>query len=297
MHTGFWALPGQKISLKEGTTVETPTIEELKEKARQMRLMAVTMIHEAKSGHPGGSLSAADLVAALYFREMHYDAANPKWEDRDRFILSKGHVAPIQYAALILAGFVPEDTIHTLRQKGSPFQGHPDSKKCPGIEISTGSLGQGVSPAVGMAIAAKRDGRKSRVFALIGDGEAQEGQIWEALQCAATYKLDNFMAVLDVNKLQIDGTTDEVSPNRDFVAKLDAWGFDTVEIDGHDMTAICEALDALRGRQDGTPKAIVMHTTKGKGVSYMENKVEWHGLAPSDDEYAVAVRELEKVGA
>ena len=178
--------------------------------------------------------------------------------------------------------------------KGSPFQGHPDSKKCPGIEISTGSLGQGISPAVGMAIAAKRDGKNYRVFVLLGDGECQEGQVWEALQCAATYRLDNFIAIIDKNNLQLDGTTDEVSPNRDFVAKLNAWGYETREIDGHDMQAILDALDKFReSRGNGIPKGLVMNTVKGKGVSYMENSCEWHGMVPNEQQYEQAMQELE----
>jgi transketolase len=266
----------------------------LKGQAIELRKLVVTMVYEAQSGHVGGSLSAADLVTALYFREMNIRPEDPKWPDRDRFVLSKGHVAPILYAALATLGYVPMETIHTLRKKGSPFQGHPDSKKCPGIEISTGSLGQGISPAVGMAIAAKRDGKNYRVFVLLGDGECQEGQVWEALQCAATYRLDNFIAIIDKNNLQIDGTTDEVSPNRDFVAKLNAWGYETREIDGHDMQAILDALDKFReSRGNGIPKGLVMNTVKGKGVSYMENSCEWHGMVPNEQQYEQAMQELE----
>ncbi len=233
------------------------------------------------------------MVTALYFREMDIKPEDPKWADRDRFVLSKGHVAPIQYAALAALGYVPMESIHTLRKKGSPFQGHPDSKKCPGIEISTGSLGQGLSPAVGMALAGKRDGRDYRVFALIGDGESQEGQIWEAIQSAATYELDNLYVILDKNNLQIDGTTDEVSPNRDMVAKFEAWGLETLELDGHDMQAICDAFDALRDQANGRPKALVLNTVKGRGVSYMENVCGWHGAAPNTQQYEQAMSELE----
>lgn len=269
------------------------SVRELEEQAKELRKLAVTMVYEAQSGHPGGSLSAADVVTALYFREMDIKPEDPKWPDRDRFVLSKGHVAPIQYAALAALGYVPMESIHTLRKKGSPFQGHPDSKKCPGIEISTGSLGQGLSPAVGMALAGKRDGRDYRVFALIGDGESQEGQIWEAIQSAATYELDNLYVILDKNNLQIDGTTDEVSPNRDMVAKFEAWGLETLELDGHDMQAICDAFDALRDQANGRPKALVLNTVKGRGVSYMENVCGWHGAAPNTQQYEQAMSELE----
>lgn len=268
------------------------SVRELEEQAKELRKLAVTMVYEAQSGHPGGSLSAADVVTALYFREMDIKPEDPKWADRDRFVLSKGHVAPIQYAALAALGYVPMESIHTLRKKGSPFQGHPDSKKCPGIEISTGSLGQGLSPAVGMALAGKRDGRDYRVFALIGDGESQEGQIWEAIQSAATYELDNLYVILDKNNLQIDGTTDEVSPNRDMVAKFEAWGLETLELDGHDMQAICDAFDALRDQANGRPKALVLNTVKGRGVSYMENVCGWHGAAPNTQQYEQAMSEL-----
>lgn len=274
--------------------VQSVTTEELKERAKQLRKTAVQMIYEAQSGHPGGSLSAADVVANLYFREMRFDPSNPKWEDRDRFVLSKGHVAPIVYAALAITGFVPMDTIHTLRKKGSPFQGHPDSKKCPGIEISTGSLGQGISTAVGMAIGVKRDGRDSRVYTLVGDGETQEGQVWEAIQCAHTYKLDNFTVIIDDNNLQIDGHCDEVSPNLDFVEKLEAFGYDAVEIDGHDMQAISDAFDRFREMKNGKPKGLVLKTIKGKGVSYMEDVAGWHGTAPNTEQYEQAMEELEK---
>lgn len=274
--------------------VQPVTTAELEERAKALRKTAIMMIYEAKSGHPGGSLSAADIVANLYYREIRFDPANPKWADRDRFVLSKGHVAPIQYAALAHLGFVPFDTVHTLRKLGSPFQGHPDSKKCPGIEISTGSLGQGVSAAVGMAIGLKRDGRGSRVYALVGDGETQEGQVWEAIQCANTYKLDNFTVIIDENNLQIDGHCDEISPNLDFVAKLMAFGYDVERVDGHDMQAVSDAFDRLRSLRNGRPKALIANTVKGKGVSYMEDIAGWHGAAPDDEQYAQAVIEIEK---
>lgn len=274
------------------TGMRNSSIEELKQMAIELRKTALTMIHEAKSGHPGGSLSAADVVTALYFREMNIDPSNPKWEDRDRFVLSKGHVCPIQYSALALRGFVPLDTIYTLRQFGSPFQGHPDMKKCPGIDISTGSLGQGLSCAVGMALGGKRDEKTYRVFAMLGDGECQEGQIWEAAQSAVKYQLDNLVVFVDDNGLQIDGTTDEIMPNQDLEKKFAAFGFETKRIDGHSMEEIVETLDYVREAKNGKPKCIVLNTVKGKGVSFMENSVGWHGVAPNDVEYLQAIEEL-----
>jgi len=268
------------------------SVEELKQKAIEMRKTAITMIHKAQSGHPGGSLSAADLMTALYFKEMNIDPENPYWEDRDRFVLSKGHVCPIQYSALALRGFVPFETIYTLREYGSPFQGHPDMKKCPGIDISTGSLGQGLSCAVGMAIAGKRDEKEYRVFSLLGDGECQEGQIWEAAQTAVKYQLDNLVVFVDNNRLQIDGTTDEVMPLQDIEKKFQAFGFETKRIDGHSMEAIVETLDEVREAKNSLPKCIVLDTVKGKGVSYMENVADWHGVAPNDKELELALVEI-----
>lgn len=272
--------------------VSNITVEELKEKAIQLRQTAVTMVYHAQSGHPGGSLSAADFVTALYFREMNVKPEDPEWADRDRFVLSKGHVAPIQYAALAHRGFVPMETVKTLREYKSPFQGHPDSKKCPGIDISTGSLGQGLSCAVGMALAGKLDKKDYRVFAVIGDGEAQEGQIWEAAQSAVKYKLDNLIVFLDDNGLQIDGPTDEIMPNLDLEKKFEAFGFTTKRIDGHSMEEILETLDEVKNVKDGKPKCIVCNTIKGKGVSFMENVVGWHGKAPNEEEYEKAMEEL-----
>ncbi|OXS76631.1 transketolase [Domibacillus enclensis] len=268
------------------------SIQELKDKAVELRQAAVTMVYKAQSGHPGGSLSAADIISALYFKEMDIDPENPKWEDRDRFVLSKGHVAPIQYAALALKGFVPYETVNTLRQYGSPFQGHPDMKKCPGIDISTGSLGQGLSCAVGMALAGKRDEKEYRVFAMVGDGECQEGQIWEAAQTAVKYELDNLIVFVDYNRLQIDGTTDEIMPLQDIEKKFEAFGFETKNIDGHSMEEITAVLDEIRESENKLPKCIVANTVKGKGVSYMENVVNWHGVAPNDQEYEQAMEEL-----
>ncbi|WP_328285169.1 transketolase [Bacillus sp. 1NLA3E] len=278
--------------MNEVTEMKDISVEELKQKAIELRKAALTMIHKAQSGHPGGSLSAADIVAALYFREMNVDPNNPKWEDRDRFVLSKGHVCPIQYSALALLGFVPYETIYTLREFGSPFQGHPDMKKCPGIDISTGSLGQGLSCAVGMALGGKRDSKDYRVFAILGDGECQEGQIWEAAQSAVKYQLDNLVVFVDDNGLQIDGTTDEIMPNQDLEKKFHAFGFETRRIDGHSMEEIVETLDYVREAKNGKPKCIVCNTVKGKGVSFMENVVGWHGVAPNDEQFELAIAEV-----
>jgi len=270
------------------------TIEELELQAAVVRKTLLQMIHEARSGHPGGSLSAADMMTALYFYEMRVDPANPKWEDRDRFVLSKGHVCPVLYTALMLRGFFPMEEVHNLRKKGSILQGHPDMKRTPGVDISTGSLGQGLSTAVGMAIAAKRDGRKLRVFVMLGDGECNEGQIWEAAQSASKYQLDNLIILVDNNTLQNDGTCDAIMPTLDLATKFKAFGFDVLEIDGHSMEAIVAALCATR--QEGIrPRCIVAHTVKGKGVSFMENVVMWHGMAPDAAQYAQAIREIDRV--
>ncbi len=268
--------------------------EELKNIAKDLRKKVVTMIYEAQSGHPGGSLSAADFVTACYFSEMKVDPKNPKWEDRDRFVLSKGHVGPIQYAALGTLGFFPEADLHTLRKEGSKLQGHPNMK-CPGIDIPTGSLGQGLACAVGMAIGGKRDGKDYRVFAVLGDGECQEGEIWEAAQTANKYELDNLVVFVDNNNLQIDGTTDEVMPNISLGKKFEAFGFEVYEIDGHNMEEILRTFDTIRMRSHSKkPKCIFAHTIKGKGVSYMENSCSWHGVAPNKEEYEQAMKELEE---
>ena len=267
----------------------------LKRRAAQLRKVALTMIYEAQSGHPGGSLSAADFVAALYFSEMRIDPKNPKWEDRDRFVLSKGHVCPIQYSALGVLGYFPEEQLHTLRKEGSILQGHPDMKKCPGIDISTGSLGQGFACGAGMALAAKRDGKDYRVFVVIGDGESQEGEIWEAAQVCNKYQLDNLVVFCDYNNLQLDGTCDEVMPVLDLSKKFEAFGFETYDINGNSMEEIVATLDAIRESKNGKPKFILGRTVKGKGVSYMENVCGWHGKAPNQAEYEQAMAELEEV--
>lgn len=268
------------------------SVPQLREIATDLRKKVVSMVYKAQSGHPGGSLSAADFVTALYFREMDVDPANPRWEDRDRFVLSKGHVCPIQYAALATRGYFPMEVLDTLRQEGSILQGHPDMKKCPGIDISTGSLGQGFACGVGMALAAKNDGRDYRVFVVLGDGECQEGEIWEAAQIANKYKLDNIVVFVDDNNLQIDGTCDEVMPNLNLGRKFAAFGFETYEINGNDMQQVVDTLDSIREAQNGRPKCIFAHTVKGKGVSYMENSCAWHGIAPNQTEYEQAMQEL-----
>ena len=268
------------------------TIPELKKTATQMRMKVVDMIYKAQSGHPGGSLSAADFMTACYFYDMKVDPQNPRWPDRDRMILSKGHVCPIQYACLATLGFFPESELDTLRKEGSKLQGHPSMNKCPGIDISTGSLGQGLACGVGMALAGKMDKKDYQVYVVVGDGEAQEGEIWEAANTAHKYKLDNLVVFLDINNLQLDGTTDEVMPNGDLGKKFDAFGFEVIELDGHNMEEIVAALEKCRASKNGKPKCLYAHTVKGKGVSFMENVCGWHGVAPNKEQYEQAMTEL-----
>ncbi|MFV0528265.1 MAG: transketolase [Lachnospiraceae bacterium] len=269
-------------------------IRELEKKSIELKKKVISMIYKAQSGHPGGSLSAADYVTALYFQELNIDPQNPKWEDRDRFVLSKGHVCPIQYAALATRGYFDESELDTLRQEGSKLQGHPDMNKCPGIDISTGSLGQGLACGVGMAISAKRDEKTYRVFVVVGDGECQEGEIWEAAQTAYKYKLDNLIVFVDNNNLQIDGITDVVMPNIHLGKKFEAFGFDMYEINGHDMQAIVDTLARIKMSKNGKPKCIFANTVKGKGVSFMENECGWHGTAPNREQYIAAIKELDE---
>ena len=259
--------------------------------ACKVRMGIVEGTHSAKAGHPGGSLSAADLFTYLYFKEMNIDPANPKWEDRDRFVLSKGHTAPGLYAALAQRGFFPVEDLTTLRQIGSHLQGHPNMKLTPGVDMSTGSLGQGISTAVGMALAAKHTGKSCRVYTLLGDGEIQEGQVWEAMMAAAHYKLDNLCVIVDNNGLQIDGSIADVMSPYPIVDKMQAFGFEVVEVDGHDYDQL-EAVFAKARQTKGKPFGIVMKTIKGKDVSYMENQAGWHGKAPNDEEYEIAMNEL-----
>ena len=269
------------------------SIKELKNIATDMRMKVVDMIWKAQSGHPGGSLSAAEFVTACYFKYMNVDPKNPNWADRDRFVLSKGHVCPIQYAALGKLGYFPIETLDTLRKEGSPLQGHPSMVKCPGIDISTGSLGQGLACAVGMALAGKMDGKSYNVYCAVGDGEAQEGEIWEAANTAHKYELDNLIVFVDYNNLQIDDTCDEVMPNGDLGKKFEAFGWENIVVeDGNDMEQICAAIDKALASKNGKPKCLYAKTVKGKGVSYMENVCSWHGVAPNDKEYEQAMTEL-----
>ena len=259
--------------------------------ACKVRMGVIEGTHGAKAGHPGGSLSAADLFTYLYFKELDVDPKDPKREDRDRFVLSKGHTAPGLYAALALRGFFPVEDLPTLRHIDSYLQGHPNMDTVPGVDMSTGSLGQGVSCAAGMALAAKKMGRSCRVYALLGDGEIQEGQVWEAMMFACHYDLDNLCVIIDNNGLQIDGPVDQVMSPYPIPEKLRAFGAEVVEIDGHDFEQIEAAFEKARATK-GAPTAIVMKTVKGKGVSYMEGQAGWHGKAPNDEEYETAMSEL-----
>ena len=268
-------------------------IEALKQKAIEVRKALLTMIYQAQSGHPGGSLSAADLMTALYFYELNLRPEDPHWPERDRFVLSKGHVCPVLYTCLAMRGFFPMEQLSRLRKYGSILQGHPDMKRTPGIEISTGSLGQGVSAAVGMALGNRRKGNPGRVFCMLGDGECDEGQVWEAFEAASKYELGNLVVIIDHNGLQNDGPCETVMPLRSLHAKMEAFGFRTYTIDGHDMEAIVNTLDEIRSEQDPRPKAIVAKTVKGRGVSFMEGVVAWHGQAPDDAEYEQAMAEIE----
>ena len=263
----------------------------LKEKAKKIRKSIVSMIAEAKSGHPGGSLSATDILTALYFSEMNVDPANPKMEGRDRFVLSKGHAAPAIYATLAEKGYFSKDELMTLRKFGSRLQGHPDMKKLPGIEISTGSLGQGLSVANGMALNAKMFNENYRTYIILGDGEVQEGQIWEAAMTAAHYKLDNLCAFLDSNNLQIDGNVSEIMGVEPLDKKWEAFGWNVIKIDGHDFEQILSALDKARECKD-KPTMVIAKTIKGKGVSFMENVCGFHGVAPTLEELERALAEL-----
>ena len=266
-------------------------VERLEKQAVQIRHDIISMIHAAKAGHPGGSLSAVEMVTALYFHVLNIDPKNPKWEDRDRFVLSKGHTAPGLYAALALRGYFPEEDLLTLRQIGSHLQGHPNMNLTPGVDMSTGSLGQGVSTAAGMALAAKYQGKDCRVYTLLGDGEIQEGEVWEAFMFAHHYKLDNLCVIIDNNGLQIDGRVEDVMSPYPIPEKLRAFGFQVYEIDGHDFEQMETAFNQARETK-GVPSAIVMKTVKGKGVSFMENQAGWHGKAPNDEEFEIAMNEL-----
>ena len=269
---------------------------ELQKTANEVRKGIVTAVHSAKAGHPGGSLSAADLFTYLYFEEMNIDPKEPKKADRDRFVLSKGHTAPGLYAALANRGYFPVEDLKTLRHIGSYLQGHPDMKHIPGVDMSSGSLGQGISAAVGMALAGKMDNADYRVYTLLGDGEIQEGQVWEASMFAGHRKLDNLVVIVDNNGLQIDGKIEDVCSPYPIDKKFEALNFHVINVeDGNDFDKLAAAFKEAKETK-GMPTAIIMKTVKGKGVSYMENNAGWHGKAPNDEEYAIAMADLEKVG-
>ena len=269
---------------------------ELQKTANEIRKGIVTAVHSAKAGHPGGSLSAADVFTYLYFEELNIDPKDPKKADRDRFVLSKGHTAPGLYSTLAHKGFFPVEDLKTLRHVGSYLQGHPDMKHIPGVDMSSGSLGQGISTAVGMALSAKLSGDSYRVYTLLGDGEIQEGQVWEAAMFAGHRNLDNLVVMVDNNGLQIDGSIDEVCSPYPIGDKFKAFNFHVIDnVDAHDFDALKAAFDEAKGVK-GMPVAIVLKSVKGKGVSFMENKAGWHGKAPNDEEYAVAMADLEKAG-
>ena len=273
------------------TLYDDQTIQMLESKANLLRRHIIKMTFAAQSGHPGGSLSYADIVTALFFKVMRHRPSEPNWEDRDKFVLSKGHAAPVYYAALAESGYFPVEDLLSLRKLGSHLQGHPCRKKTPGVEMSTGSLGQGLSVANGMALAAKLDRRMTRIFCLMGDGELQEGQNWEAAMLSSHYKLDNITAFVDRNKMQIDGPTEQIMSLEPLVDKWKAFGWNVLEINGHDMRQILDACDAAV-HVTGKPTMIIAHTIKGKGVSFMEGAIAFHGKAPNADEYRIALKEL-----
>ncbi len=268
---------------------------ELQKTANEVRKGIITAVYNAKSGHPGGSLSAADIYTYLYFEEMNIDPENPKKADRDRLVVSKGHTSPGYYSALAHRGFFPVEDLKTFRHVGSYLQGHPDMKHIPGVDMSSGSLGQGISAAVGMAISAKLSGDDYRVYTLVGDGEIQEGQVWEASMLAGHRKLDNLVVIVDNNNLQIDGTIEEVNSPYPIDKKFEAFNFHVINVDGHDFNSLRAAFKEAKETK-GMPTAIIAKTVKGKGVSYMENQVSWHGSAPNEEQYKVAMEELEKAG-
>ena len=267
----------------------------LKKTANEIRKGIVTAVHSAKSGHPGGSLSAADILTYLYFEEMNVDPKDPKKADRDRFVLSKGHIAPALYATLAEKGYFPKEDLKTLRHVGSYLQGHPDMKHIPGVDMSSGSLGQGISAAVGMALSAKLDSKDYRTYALLGDGEIQEGQVWEAAMFAGARKLDNLVVIVDNNGLQIDGDIADVCSPYPIADKFKAFNFNVIEIDAHDCDQIADAFRKAKSTK-GMPTAIIAKSIKGKGVSFMENQAGWHGSAPNDEQYAQAMADLDKIG-
>lgn len=271
--------------------ISNETLRDLERQARVIRRHIIRMIHASQSGHPGGSLSATDIVTALYFHFMRVDPGNPDWPARDRFILSKGHACPVWYAALAERGFFPTEELLTLRQINGRLQGHPDMHKTPGVDISTGSLGQGLSAGVGMALGLKLDRSDARVYVMLGDGELNEGQVWEAALAAAKFGLDNLVAIVDYNNLQLDGRCSEVMPIEPLADKWRAFNWAVFEIDGHAMRAIVDTIEAAHNVA-GRPSVVIAHTIKGKGVSFMEDQCDWHGRAPNDAEFERAMAEL-----
>ena len=268
-------------------------VEELEKMARQVRKGIIEAVYSNQSGPPGGSLSVADILTVLYFKEMNIDEENPNWDDRDRLVLSKGHCSPALYSCLANRGFFPVEDLKTFRNINSYLQGHPDKNKVPGVDMTTGSLGQGLSSANGMAIAGKMDGKDYRVYCILGDGEIEEGQIWEAAMAANKYKLDNLCVIVDNNNLQIDGTIEEVMSSYPIDEKFRSFGFEIIKIDGHDITEIIKAFDVAKNVK-GKPTCIIAKTIKGKGISFMENQVGWHGKAPNEEQYIQALQELEE---
>ena len=271
--------------------METKELERLQDMAKRVRATLLTMIYEAQSGHPGGALSAADIMTVLYFKELRIDPLDPKWHERDRFVLSKGHACPVWYSCLHLRGFFGEEHIHTLRTVNSILQGHPDMKKTPGVDMTTGSLGIGAATALGMALEAKMEKSDRRVYALLGDGEINEGIVWEVMQSAVKFSLDNFCLIIDKNGLQLDGPTKEVMPIHDLPAIIKGFGWEVEEIDGHAIEEIDNAFANAKNTK-GKPSCIIANTVKGKGVSFMENQLKWHGKAPSTQEYELALQEV-----
>ena len=268
-------------------------VEELEKMAKQVRKGIIEAVYSNQSGHPGGSLSVADILTVLYFKEMNIDEKNPNWSDRDRLVLSKGHCSPALYSCLANRGFFPVEDLKTFRNINSYLQGHPDKNKVPGVDMTTGSLGQGLSSANGMAIAGKMDEKDYRVYCILGDGEIEEGQIWEAAMAANKYKLDNLCVIVDNNNLQIDGTIEEVMSSHPIDEKFRSFGFEIIKIDGHDITEIIKAFDVAKNVK-GKPTCIIAKTIKGKGISFMENQVGWHGKAPNEEQYIQALQELEE---
>lgn len=266
-------------------------IKQLQEKAKEVRKGIIEAVYSNKSGHPGGSLSIADIMTVLYFNQMNIDEKNPKWEDRDRLVLSKGHCSPALYSCLANRGFFDVEKLKTFRNINSNLQGHPDMNKVPGVDISSGSLGQGLSCANGMAIAGKMDNKNYRVYCILGDGEIEEGQVWEAAMASNKYKLDNLCVIVDNNNLQIDGTIEEVMSSYPIDEKFKSFGFQEINIDGHNIQEIIDAFDVAKNVKD-KPTCIIAKTIKGKGVSYMENDVKWHGIAPNEEQYQLAMKEL-----